>query len=50
MPFAATWMDLEGNILGEIGQRMTNTYDIVYMWNLTQQRSEYHKGEADSQI
>ena len=25
LPFAATWMDLEGNILSEISQRKTNT-------------------------
>ena len=34
LPFAATWMDLEGAMLSEISQRKTNTYGIIYMWNL----------------
>ena len=25
LPFAATWMDLEGNILSEVSQRKKNT-------------------------
>ena len=29
LPFTATWMDLEGIILSEIGQRKTST-----IWNL----------------
>ena len=31
MPFAATWMDLEGIILSEISQRRQVLYDITYM-------------------
>lgn len=27
-------MDLEGIVLNEISQRKTNTYVIIYMWNL----------------
>ena len=33
MPFGATWMDLEINILSEGSERQT-AYDIIYMWNL----------------
>ena len=33
MPFAATWMDIEIVILGEVNQRQI-PYDITYMWNL----------------
>ena len=31
LPFAATWMDLEGIMLSEISQRL---YDTTYTWNL----------------
>ena len=34
LPFAATWMVLEGIILSEISQRKQILYDITYMWNL----------------
>ena len=33
LPFAATWMDLEGIRLSEVSQRET-VYNITYMWNL----------------
>ena len=33
LPFATTWMDLEGIMLSEMKQRKTNTV-ITYMWNL----------------
>ena len=33
LPFAATWMDLEGIMLSEISQSQI-LYDITYMWNL----------------
>ena len=35
MPFAATWMQLEILILGEVNQKKRQIpYDITYMWNL----------------
>ena len=36
MPFTATWMKLEGNMLSEISQTEKDKllYDITYMWNL----------------
>ena len=47
MPFAATWMDLEIIILGEVSQRKTN---IIYMWNLKSNTNEFiYKAEIDSQ-
>ena len=36
MPFAATWVDLEGTVLSEIRQRKANTVDITYMWHPNQ--------------
>ena len=37
LPFAMTWMDLEGNMLREISQtdKEKYCYEITYMWNLT---------------
>ena len=37
LPFAMTWMDLEGNMLREINQtdKEKYCYKITYMWNLT---------------
>ena len=34
LPFAATWMDLEGIMLGEIVRERQILYDITYMLNL----------------
>ena len=34
--FAATWMDLEIIILGEVSQTEKYKYYITYMWNLIQ--------------
>ena len=36
LPFATTWMDLEGSMLSEISQRKTNTL-WPPMWNLKKQ-------------
>jgi len=48
MPFAATRMDLEIIILGEVSQRKTNTA-ITYMWNIKNDTNELiHKTEIDS--
>ena len=53
LPFAATWMDLEGIMLSEISQTKTNTIDIWYHLYVEskkiQQTSEYNQKEADSQ-
>ena len=34
LPFAATWMDLEGIMLGEIVRERQISYDITSMWHL----------------
>ena len=35
LPFATTWMDLEGIMLSEINQTEKDIpYDLTYMWNL----------------
>ena len=60
LPFATTWVDLEGIMLGEISQRETyclwlidllTLYGVIYMWNLKKNpASEYNRKETDSQI
>ena len=40
MPFAATWMDLEGIMLGEIDRKKQIPYDFTYMWNLIEQKKQ----------
>ena len=53
LPFATTWMDLEGVILSAISQTEKDKYCMV---SLTcgilkiKQTSEYNKNERDSQI
>ena len=34
LPFATTWMDLEGIMLSEISQTEKDKYFIIYMWKL----------------
>jgi len=53
MPFAATRMDLEIVILGEIksDREVQILYDIVYMWNLKKQKNTnefFYETETDS--
>ena len=52
LPFAATWMDLEGIMLSEISQRKTNAvwYHSCVESKKIQQTSECNKKETDSQI
>lgn len=33
LPFATTWLDLEGIMLNELRERQ-RLYDLVYKWNL----------------
>ena len=41
MPFAATWMDLETVILGEVSQKEKGqNHDITYTWNLKYDTNE----------
>ena len=58
LPFASTWMDLEGFLLSETSLTEKDKYCIrrqilhsTHTWNLKiQQTSEYNKIETDSQI
>ena len=48
LPFAATWMYLEGIMLSEISQTERQIlYNITYMWNF---KNATNKKEADSHI
>ena len=51
MPFATTWMDLEGIMLSEICQKEKEKYDLVYMWNLKGNDANelIYRTETDSQ-
>ena len=51
MPFAATWMDLEIIIPGEVSQKEKEIpYDITYMWSLKYDTKEpIYRIEIDSQ-
>ena len=53
LPFAATWMDLDGIMLSEISQREKDKYCMISLiWEILkiQQTSEFNEKEADSQI
>ena len=52
LPFAATWMDLEGIMLSAVSQREKGKYCMISLTpriQKIQQTSEYNKKEADSQ-
>ena len=42
LPFATTWMELEGIMLSEIRDRQVS-YNFTHMWNLRYKTDE-HKG------
>ena len=47
MPFATTWMDLEGITFSELSQTEKDKYCYVftYMWKLKNKMNEYNKTE-----
>ena len=45
LPFARTWMELEGIMLREINQRQI-PYDFTHMWNLRNETND-HRGEKE---
>ena len=52
LPFATTWMDLEGIMLSEIRQAKEGQtlYVVTYMWNLKYDKNKpIYKTETDSQ-
>ena len=51
LPFAKTWVVLEGIMIREISQTEKDKYCITYTWTLKmQQTCEYNKKETDSQM
>ena len=53
LPFATTWMNLEGIMWSEISQTEKDKYCIYHLYRESkkiQQTSEYNKKAADSQI
>jgi len=52
LPFATTWIDLEGTMLSELSQTEKNKYhmmyDFIYMWNLKKQMNKHNKPETDA--
>ena len=52
IPFAATWMDLEINLLSEVNQTKTNSYYITYndTYNKNDAKEHIYKTETDSLI
>ena len=46
LPFAKTWMDLEGITLSKISQIKTNTVGINYMWKL-EKAGQTHRKRAE---
>ena len=42
LPFATTWMDLEGIVLSEISQTEKDKY-CTYIWNLNEKKSLPHR-------
>ena len=49
MPFAATWMELEGIMLSEISQRRTDITVFPHMWIL-RNLTEGHEGGDGEKI
>ena len=50
LPFAATWIDLQGLVLSEISPRMINTVCYQLYVESENKTKEYDKAETDSQI
>ena len=51
LPFAVTWMDLEGIMLSEMGQRKTNTVYHLYVESKRYSKLvNITKKESDSQM
>ena len=47
LSLAATQMDLEIIVLSEVSLTTTNTYDIIYMWNLKQNNKLIENRKTD---
>ena len=45
LPFATTWMELEGIMLSEIRDRQVS-YNFTHMWNLRYKTDEHRGREA----
>ena len=49
LPFATTWMDLEGTMLSEISQTEKDKYHMIsHIWNLKNKTNKQTKKKTDS--
>ena len=49
LPFATTWMDLEGIMLSEISQAEKNKYQMIsLMWNIRTKKNGRNKTAVES--
>ena len=46
LPFATTWMELEGIMLSEISHRKTNIYDFTHVRTLRDKTDEHKGGDT----
>ena len=44
LPFAITWMELEGIMLSEVSQSEEDNYMVSLMWNLRNKTGSQEKG------
>ena len=48
LPFAITWLDLEGSVLSEIRKTDRDKYRVItYLWNPKNKTDEYNETETD---
>ena len=49
LPFAMTWMELEGIMLSKMSQSEKELYDLMHMWNLRNKTGSQGKEEKIKQ-
>ena len=50
MPFAATWMELEGIMLSAISQSQKDRYVFAHMWTLRNLTEDHGGGEGKKKV